>query len=174
MLGIGGFLFQDAEQSFRSEGSLTVYDEGCWQEGLALLVKHLLYHLQSMFGVIFVCLSIHLPVVVGEPLVQRRAFQGAVVHVDADGFAVIEEQGVPTLPVFRVERDGKDGILVCLTFEHELSLGYGDAVHQFGGQLVFQIDHLAIFLAHTLDGVLHLLSLGWLLCLCRHSQQQDE
>ena len=113
-------------------------------------------------------------IIVSQALVQRRAFQRAVVHVDADGLAVVKEEHAPAAPVFLVKGDTKDSILIRHPFEHKLAFGYDDAVHHFGGQLVFQIDRLAVFLADTFDGVPHLLSLSWLLCLCRHSQQQGE
>ena len=156
MLGIGRFLFQHAKQSFRSETSLTFYDECSRQKGLALLFKHFLRHLTLMLWIIAARQTIDFFIIVSQSLVQRQALQRAVVHVDADGLAIVEEQHPPAAPVFLVEGDAEYGILVGLAFECEFAFGHNGAVHRLRCQAVFQIHRLAVFITHTLDGVLHL------------------
>ena len=64
------------------------------------------------------------------------------------------------------QSDTKDSILVGLALERELAIGHNGAVHCLRCQTVFQIDRLIIFITHTLDGVLHLLSINFCEFLC--------
>ena len=98
--------------------------------------------------------SVHLQVVLRQPLVQRRAFQRAVVDVDGHGRAVVEER---RLPLASTRPHGHEGVLLGRAAEGKLVVGNGHAVNGPFAQPVNQVDLLAVLRRRAADAVFHLL-----------------
>ena len=181
MTGPDGLCGDDAVELLLTEHLLILADKGGRDHGLVLLFEdlteliahlHHCYHHRANYLCLLLlalCLRqilillLHVgdrriggDVIGYQTLIDGRAFQRAVVGVDGDGRAIVEEECCPVAAVFAYCHQG---VFIGHAAERELPIGHhrGD---NLSGLAVHQLDLCAVVLTDTVDGILYLL------CLC--------